>query len=329
MTWSEAMREAIALACDPEAPRGRNPRVGCVIVDRENVVVGRGFHRGSGTAHAEIAALQEAGERARGATAVVTLEPCRHIGRTGPCAAALIEAGIARVVYAINDPTDAGGGAALLTQAGCEVIGGVLAAEAMPINREWLIAAARGWPFVRLKMAVSIDGRVAGPEGEELALTGRESRRYVHALRASAQAVMVGTGTVIADDPQLTVRDAPVLAAGQPMRVAWGMRDVPETANIRNSDAPFHQVRAHDPDAALAELFAMGVREVLVEGGPTVAGTLLAADRVDEVVWLIAPVYLGGGPGAVQSPGLFRTLDVNSVDKVGDDVRIIAVPGRG
>ena len=162
-----------------------------------------------------------------------------------------------------------------------------------------------------------------------MALTGRESRRYVHALRASAQAVMVGTGTVIADDPQLTVRDAPVLAAGQPMRVAWGMRDVPETANIRNSYAPFHQVRAHDPDSALAELFAMGVREVLVEGGPTVAGTLLAADRVDEVVWLIAPVYLGGGPGAVQSPGLFRTLDVNSVDKVGDDVCIIAVPGRG
>jgi diaminohydroxyphosphoribosylaminopyrimidine deaminase/5-amino-6-(5-phosphoribosylamino)uracil reductase len=323
------MREALALACEPDAPRGRNPRVGCVIVDQAGLIVGRGFHRGSGTAHAEIAALQDAGERARGATAVVTLEPCRHIGRTGPCAAALIEAGIARVVYAIDDPTDAGGGAALLVQAGCEVIGGVLAAEATSINREWLIAAARGWPFVRLKMAVSIDGRVAGPEGEELALTGRESRRYVHSLRASAQAVMVGTGTVIADDPQLTVRDAPVLAAGQPMRVAWGMRNVPEPANIRNSDSPFHQVRAHDPDAALAELFAMGVREVLVEGGPTVAGALLAADRVDEVVWLIAPVYLGGGPGAVHSPDLFRTLDVNSVDKVGDDVRIIAVPGRG
>lgn len=323
------MREALALACDSEAPRGRNPRVGCVIVDEQGDVVGRGFHRGSGTAHAEIVALEEAGERARGATAVVTLEPCRHVGRTGPCAPALIDAGIARVVYAIDDPTDAGGGAAVLTVAGCEVIGGVLAAEATAVNREWLIAAARGWPFVRLKMAVSIDGRVAGPRGEEMALTGNEARHYVHSLRASAQAVMVGTGTVLSDDPRLTVRDAPVLAAGQPMRVAWGMREVPEEAHIRDSEAPFHQVRTHDPNGALAELFALGVREVLVEGGPTVAGALLAADRVDEVVWLIAPVYMGMGPGAVHSPNLFRTLDVNSVDKVGDDVRIIAVPGRG
>ncbi|MFM8515550.1 MAG: bifunctional diaminohydroxyphosphoribosylaminopyrimidine deaminase/5-amino-6-(5-phosphoribosylamino)uracil reductase RibD [Actinomycetota bacterium] len=329
MSWSEAMREALALACDPEAPRGRNPRVGCVVVDVDGRIVGRGFHRGAGTAHAEIVALEDAGDRARGATAVVTLEPCRHVGRTGPCAAALIEAGITRVVYAIDDPTDAGGGAALLSDAGCEVTSGVSAGEATAVNREWLIAAARGWPFVRLKMAVSIDGRVAGPEGEELTLTGDESRRYVHALRASAQAVMVGTGTVVTDDPHLTVRDAPMLAAGPPTRVVWGARDIPAWANIRTGEAPFHHVRTHDVDSALMELFAMGVREVLVEGGPTVAGALLAADRVDEVVWLIAPVYLGEGPGAVRSPALFRPLDVNSVDKVGNDVRIIAVPGRG
>lgn len=323
------MREALVLACDPQAPRGRNPRVGCVIVDDRGQVVGRGFHRGSGTAHAEIAALEDAGDRARGATAVVSLEPCRHVGRTGPCVAALIDAGITRVVYAIDDPTDAGGGSSVLTEAGCEVIGGVMVEEATAVNREWLIASARGWPFVRLKMAVSIDGRVAGPAGEELALTGEEARRYVHSLRASAQAVMVGTGTVLTDDPHLTVREAPVLAAGQPLRVAWGTRELPSGAALRDSDAPFHQCRTHDADAALTELFDLGVREVLVEGGPTVAGALLAADRVDEVVWLIAPIYLGQGPGAVLSPGLFRTLDVNSVDKVGNDVRIIAVPGRG
>lgn len=329
MTWTEAMRESLALACDPRAPRGTNPRVGCVLVDDQGLVVGRGFHRGSGTDHAEIVALADAGDRARGSTAVVTLEPCRHVGRTGPCASALLDAGVARVVYAVDDPTEAGGGARLLAAAGCDVIGGVLADEATAINREWLIAAPRGWPFVRLKMAVSIDGRVAGPGGTPMALTGAQTRHYVHTLRARAQAVMVGTGTVFTDDPRLTVRDADVLAAGQPTRVAWGLRDVSPDAVVRDGAAPFHQCRTHDPHAALTELFALGVREVLVEGGPTVAGALLAADRVDEVVWLIAPVYLGEGPGAVRRPGLFRTLDVNSVDKVGDDVRIIGVPGRG
>lgn len=326
--WAAAMRQALSLACDPQAPRGTNPRVGCVIVDDQGRTVGRGFHRGSGSAHAEIAALDEAGEGARGATAVVTLEPCRHVGRTGPCASALIDAGIARVVYAIDDPTDAGGGGALLADAGREVIRGVLADEATLLNREWLTAAPRGWPFVRLKMAVSIDGRVAGPVGEELALTGDESRRYVHGLRASAQAVMVGTGTVESDDPRLTVRDADLLAAGPPLRVAWGMREIPPQAHIRDESAPFHHCRTRDPDAALGELFALGVREVLVEGGPTVAGALLAAHRVDELVWLIAPIYLGAGPGAVRSPGLFQALEVNSVDKVGEDMRIIARPGR-
>lgn len=322
------MREALALACDSQAPRGRNPRVGCVIVDEQGRTVGRGFHLGSGTAHAEIVALDDAGERARGATAVVTLEPCRHVGRTGPCVSALIDAGIVRVVYAIDDPTDAGGGAHVLTDAGIDVITGVLAEEAAHVNREWLIAAPRGWPFVRLKMAVSIDGRVAGSDGKEMALTGEAARRYVHTLRASAQAVLVGTGTVFTDDPRLTVREAPLQAAGPPMRVVWGMRDVPPQAQVRDAAAPFHQCRTHNPDDALTELFELGVREVLVEGGPTVAGALVAAGRVDEVVWLIAPIYLGAGPGAIQSPGLFQALDVNSVDKVGDDVRIIARPGR-
>jgi len=322
------MGEAITLACDASAPRGANPRVGCVIVDAQGRVVGRGFHRGSGTPHAEVVALADAGESARGATAVVTLEPCRHVGRTGPCTQALIDAGVARVVYAIDDPTDAGGGAQVLTDAGRDVIAGVLADDARAVNHEWLIAAARGWPFVRLKMAVSIDGRVAGPRGEPLAITGPESRAYVHALRAQAQAVMVGTGTALTDDPMLTVRDAPLGAAGPPLRVAWGMRDIPESARMRDSEAPFHQCRTQDPRAALGELFALGVREVLVEGGPHAAGALLADDLVDEVVWLIAPIYLGEGPGAVVSPGLFRDLDVNSVDKVGDDVRIIARPRR-
>lgn len=320
------MREAINLASDPEAPRGINPRVGCVILDSSGAVVGRGFHRGSGTPHAEVVALEDAGARAQGGTAVVTLEPCRHVGRTEPCTQALRDAGVTRVVYAVSDPTSAGGGADVLAASGCDVVGGVLEPEARAINRAWLIAAPRGWPFVRLKMATSIDGRVSAPDGRQIALTGAEARQYVHQLRADAQAVMVGTGTVLLDDPQLTVRDVPAGPSGQPIRVAWGSREIPPKARVRDGEAPFHQCMSHDPRAVLAELFGLGVREVLVEGGPTVAGVLLAAGLVDEVVWLIAPLYLGEGMGAVDAPGLFAHLDVADVSLVGDDVRIIAIP---
>jgi len=320
------MREAINLASDPEAPRGINPRVGCVIVDSSGAVVGRGFHRGAGTPHAEVVALEDAGARAQGGTAVVTLEPCRHVGRTGPCTQALRDAGITRVVYAVDDPTTAGGGGDVLKASGCDVIGGVLEPEARAINREWLVAAPRGWAFVRLKMAVSIDGRVSAPDGRPIALTGAEARRYVHHLRADAQAVMVGTGTALSDDPQLTVRDVPVGPSGHPIRVAWGSREIPATARIRDGYAPFHQCTSHDPQAVLTELFELGVRDVLVEGGPTVAGVLLTAGLVDEIVWLIAPIYLGEGMGAVEAPGLFAHLDVTDVSLVGDDVRIIAIP---
>lgn len=318
------MNTAAELAVNPAAPRGINPRVGCVILDARDEVVGRGFHLGSGTAHAEVVALREAGARAKGGTAIVTLEPCNHTGRTGPCTEALLAAGISRVVFAESDPTSAGGGAQRLRGAGVEVIEGIAVDVVAPINREWRHAVQMHRPFVRLKMAMSLDGRVAGAQGEPRALTGAEANAYVHQLRAHAQAVIVGTGTALTDDPELTVRHVEVGAAGPPLRVVMGTRAIPAEARLRSAQAPFQQFFTESPAQALDSLYADGVREVLLEGGPTLAGGFLAAGLVDEVVWLIAPVFLGVGPFALAGDAPGAGLQVQHVDRLGNDVRVIA-----
>ncbi len=300
MDWEALMDRALLLAIQPLAPRGVNPRVGCLIVDEQGHVVGEGWHAGAGTPHAEVVALRQAGDRALGATAVVTLEPCRHHGRTGPCSRALIDAGIARVVFAQADPTErAGGGAQDLRAGQIEVLGGVREAQACVINREWSIAATRGRPFVTAKCAVSLDGRVAGPGGRPVALTGSEASRYSHELRARVQAIVVGTQTVINDNPQLTVRHADVPVTGQPRRVVVGKRELPADARTLDASAPFTQIRDHDPSAVLAELYALGSRHVLLEGGPTLLRAFLETGLVDELVWLVAGVWIGAGPRAL------------------------------
>lgn len=294
------MDRALSLATHPRAPRGENPRVGCVIVDEYGDVVGEGWHDGAGTAHAEVVALGQAGDRAVGATAVVTLEPCNHHGRTGPCSQALIDAGITRVVFAQADPTSsAGGGAQVLRGAGVQVLAGIREDQARAINREWTIAAARGWPFVTAKSAISLDGRVAGPHGQPVALTGPEANRYSHELRARVQAIVVGAQTVINDDPQLTIRHADMPVSGQPLRVAVGHRELPANARIFDASAPSLQIREHDPRAVLAELYERGSRHVLLEGGPTLLRAFVKAGLVDELVWLVSGVWLGGGPRAL------------------------------
>ena len=328
--WNAAMAEAIALAQDPSAPRGENPRVGCVIVDPAGDVVGRGFHLGAGTDHAEVAALAEAGERAAGATAIVTLEPCNHTGRTGPCSEALLAAGISRVVYAQADPTaEAAGGARRLSDAGVDVIAGVCEAEASDINREWTVAVSRGYPFVTAKFAVSLDGRVAGENGRRIRLTGRDANIYAHALRARVGAIITGTGTVLGDDPELTVRHVPLLPAGPPTRVIMGERDIPEHARILGDSAATVQLRHHDPGRALAALFDRGVRDVLLESGPTLLGGFIRAGLVDEFVWLVAGVWVGSGPHGL--PGTERLdyeVDVVESRALGQDVLLRATPAR-
>src|SRR6476620_10381626 len=237
MTTSEAersaMRRALALAATPGVPLGPNPRVGCVLLDPDGATLAEGFHRGAGAPHAEVEALREAGEAARGPTAVVTLEPCNHTGRTGPCSEALVAAGVARVVVAVRDPwPPAAGGIDRLRAAGIEVVDlaepGVEPAPAVAaavsaaqdVNRVWLTAHRLSRPFVTWKVGMTIDGRVAAADGTSRWITSAESRVDVHLLRARVDTIMVGVGTVLADDPQLTVRSADGSVIGpQPLRV--------------------------------------------------------------------------------------------------------------
>ncbi|HEU5455883.1 MAG TPA: bifunctional diaminohydroxyphosphoribosylaminopyrimidine deaminase/5-amino-6-(5-phosphoribosylamino)uracil reductase RibD, partial [Nocardioides sp.] len=224
----DAMRRALTLAASPGLPLGPNPRVGCVIIDDSGTEIAESHHRGAGTVHAEVAALREAGEAARGATAVVTLEPCNHTGRTGPCATALIEAGVRRVVYAQPDANPvAAGGADALRAAGVEVEGGLLLDEARHLNRAWTFAVEHGRPFVTWKFATTLDGRSAAADGTSRWVSSRAARLDTHRLRAQCDTILVGTNTVEVDDPELTVRDEvddPL--PRQPLRAVMGMRDL-------------------------------------------------------------------------------------------------------
>ncbi len=323
------MHRALALAAAPGVPPGPNPRVGCVLLDSTGTTRSEGWHRGAGTPHAEVDALARAGEAARGATAVVTLEPCNHVGRTGPCSEALVAAGVARVVYAQSDPhAIAAGGAERLRAAGIDVEGAVLAEEASAINEAWTFAVTQGRPLVTWKVAATLDGRVAAADGTSRWITGEPSRAQVHDLRSDVDAIAVGTGTVLADDPHLTARDgAGGLQAWQPLRVVIGMSDVPPRSRVLDDAAPTIHLRTHDPAAALEELQAREVRHLLLEGGPTLAAAFLRAGVVDRVTWYVAPAILGAGHAAVADLGIatlaraIRLTEVR-VDQVGADARI-------
>lgn len=317
--WSSHMRQALSLAL--QGPRSLNPQVGCVIVDSSGTLLGSGFHHGAGTDHAEVEALREAGVGARGATAIVTLEPCCHTGRTGPCTQALIDAGISRVVFAQSDPTEqAAGGAEVLRTAGIEVIGGVLETESAEINKAWSHVQRTGRPYVILKIAQTLDGRVADASGGPTAITGAQAKEVTHQLRAQCDAVMVGTSTALIDDPQLTVRLPEVTR--QPLRVVMGKRSIPRTLRVFDDTAPNLMINERDPRSALALLHDSGVQKVFLEGGPTLAGAFLSAGMVDEVVWFIAPALFGAGPMALPALGELIRLNVTLVERIGNDVMV-------
>lgn len=354
---ADAMRRAVALSARALGATAPNPVVGCVILDAAGRVAGEGWHQRAGGPHAEVHALLAAGERARGGTALVTLEPCNHTGRTGPCAKALIEAGVARVVYAVADPNRvASGGAYTLRAAGVDVAGGLLGEEAAAVNAAWLTSVRKGRPYVRWKYAATLDGRIAAADGTSRWITSAEARADVHRLRAEADAVVVGSGTLTADDPHLAVRG--IDGATQPLRVVVDTR-ARTTAGVRVLDdaaptliavgkdadtshltatgvdvvrlpyAP--QGRGVDVAALLAELLARGVRSVLLEGGPTLAGAFVAAGYIDTVTAYLAPALLGAGPAVLTGGGISTIaqalrLDVTGVDRLGPDLRVTAVP---
>ncbi|MDH2392772.1 bifunctional diaminohydroxyphosphoribosylaminopyrimidine deaminase/5-amino-6-(5-phosphoribosylamino)uracil reductase RibD [Streptomyces sp. HNM0663] len=354
----DAMRRAIALAARGLGATSPNPVVGCVIADPDGAVVGEGFHQRTGGPHAEVHALRAAGERARGGTAYVTLEPCNHTGRTGPCAQALIDAGVRRVFYAVGDPNrQAAGGADTLRAAGVQVASGLLQDEAAAGNAAWLTAVRLGRPHVTWKYAASLDGRIAAQDGTSRWITSAESRADVHRLRALADAVIVGSGTARADDPHLAVRtvaDAGA-AAVQPLRVVVDSEAtaVKPGARILDDAAPTLIAVAEDAagqppggvdvvrlpradrglsvPALLRALYERDVRSVLLEGGATLAGGFLAAGAVDRVVGYLAPVLLGAGPAALADASITTIdeaarLDITETVRIGPDLRITATP---
>jgi len=301
-----AMRRALDLALNGPV-FGVNPQVGAVILDESLNIVSEGWHKGAGTPHAEVMALSSLpAVLPAGYTAVVTLEPCNHTGRTGPCAQALIAAGISRVVFASADPgLESGAGAATLKAAGVEVISGVLEDEADDQSRVWLTSAQNQRPFVTLKWAQSLDGRAMAADGSSKWISGPESRAHAHLVRSQIDAILVGTGTVLADNPSLTARQEDgSLYSHQPLRVVVGNSMLPSDAKVFDSSSETIRVRNHDLTVLLADLYARGVKHLLVEGGPTVASAFVKANLVDEFVTYLAPQLIGGPGVAVTDLGV-------------------------
>jgi diaminohydroxyphosphoribosylaminopyrimidine deaminase/5-amino-6-(5-phosphoribosylamino)uracil reductase len=330
-----AMRRALALGESVRGNTSPNPPVGAVILAADGTLAGEGATAPAGGPHAEVVALAAAGQRARGGTAVVTLEPCAHTGRTGPCTRALLDAGIAKVVYAVVDPNPtASGGTKALRRAGVTVVAGALAREAEAgALRAWLHSMRTARPFVTWKYAATLDGRVAAADLTARWISSAASRADAHALRAKVDAIMVGSGTVLADDPSLTARDAdgePL--SRQPLRVVLDRRHrVPQSAQVLDSVAETLVLDTAVPRFALKALFDRGVRHLLLEGGPTLAGAFVEAHCVDEVIAYLAPTLLGQGPSALGHAGIGTlseavTLDVHAVTRLGADIKIVGTP---
>ena len=335
--WHDQMRRAFALA--KKGPLvNENPRVGCVLVTDDGVVVAEGFHRGAGNDHAEVDALTKLrakGIPTNGLTAVVSLEPCRHEGRTPPCAKGLVEAGISRVVYSVSDPGgESAEGAKYLRDNGVEVVGGVLADEGLDVIRHWHTATALGRPFVTVKWAQSLDGRIAATDGTSQWITSPQSRSLVHTDRSHHGAIVVGTETALVDNPSLTARDDDgELHQTQPHAVVIGLRDIPAGAKLRQHPAGFSHFRTHDVGAVLSELFSRGIRSCYVEGGATLIAAFVSAGLVDEYHITMGPMLLGGNKVAITDIGVDTLLEARHLDIVdffvtGGDIRVVARPAH-
>ena len=334
---AEAAAMEAALAAALQGPRGANPLVGAVVIASDGTRLVTGYHRGAGTAHAEADAIDQAraaGRDLSGTTMVVTLEPCNHCGRTGPCAQAIIDAGVADVIYAIDDPHDpAAGGAATLRAAGVRVRSGLGAEAALELNRRWFDAVAARRPFVTLHIAQTLDSRIAASDGTSQWISSPESLADNHALRGRIDAILVGTQTVLVDNPRLTASGPDGEQAGeQPLRVVMGYRGIPEGAAINGDDGKVLHLPTRDPREALDELFSAGVRHLMVEGGSRILSAFLAAGLVDELIVYLAPTLLGSGTPALEDLGITTLADSQrwewdpasggAVQQLGRDLRL-------
>jgi diaminohydroxyphosphoribosylaminopyrimidine deaminase/5-amino-6-(5-phosphoribosylamino)uracil reductase len=353
------MRRALELAERGRGIVAPNPLVGAVLV-RDGEIVGEGWHEGPGTRHAEIVALEAAGAEISGATLYVSLEPCSHVGRTPPCAPRLIESGVARVVAAMQDPNPLvdGRGLRILREAGVPAEVGLLEREAERLNEAFVKHVRTGLPLVVLKMAASLDGRAAARDGSSRWITGTEARADVHAMRAAADAIVVGAGTALRDDPRLTVRDPSYTGPAKLRVLVDGRGIVPETHRLFDGEAPtlvatsesapvarrqawrdrgaevivLDEGTSHVPlGRLLGELGKRDIQHLLVEGGPTIAWELVHRKLVDRLVLYFAPVLVGGreAPGILQGEGVRSIaealpLEIEEVGRVGRDLKVVA-----
>ena len=329
-----AMRRALELAALSPL-YGENPQVGAVLINDSGEIVAEGWHKGAGTPHAEIDALTNLaakGLTASGLTAVVTLEPCNHTGRTGPCSQALIDAGVKKVVFGTYDPgTTEGGGRFTLEEAGVEVVSDILRDECVQLIAPWFTNKFNNRPYVVIKWASSVDGRTAATDGTSKWITGAEAREDVHARRAASQAILVGTNTVELDDPELSARKPDgSLYETQPLRVVVGKRALKSTARVFNSDAETIRFETHDLNEVMQKLLERGIRQVFVEGGAEIESQLIARGLADEFLIYLAPKLIGGPATAI------RDIDVANIDqainlefvetkKLGADILIRAI----
>ena len=297
MEHTVAMQRAIALAEKGLGKTAPNPIVGAVIIDSAGNVVGEGFHdRVNSPEHAEVVAIKAAGAKTKGATIVVSLEPCNHTGSTGACVQAIIDAGITTVVFAVADPNEkAAGGADALRAAGLTVIAGLLKDEAAFSNRAWLMKIKKNRPFFTWKVAATLDGKVAAADGTSKWITNEVSRADVQVLRRQADAILVGTNTVIADNPHLIPRGEFAGYASNPIRVVCGEQELPKDSFVFDSAAQTVVVKSKDLDVLVEKLNELAVNHVLVEAGPTLASAMVDHCLMDELVIYQAPSFLGTG----------------------------------
>jgi diaminohydroxyphosphoribosylaminopyrimidine deaminase/5-amino-6-(5-phosphoribosylamino)uracil reductase len=322
------MQRAIALSENGLGLTAPNPIVGAVIIGADGTVIAEGFHdRAASADHAEVVALKIAGDKAHGATMYVTLEPCNHTGTTAPCTQAIIDAGIATVVYAVSDPNPvAAGGAAVLKAADIEVVAGVGVDEATHSNRAWLTKIIKGRPFITWKVAATLDGKVAASDGTSQWITTEASRGDVQKVRRSVDAIMVGTQTVIADNPHLIPRDGNT--GSNPLRIVCGTQELPKGAQVFDSAAPTKVIASKDLKVVAAELMATGVNHILLESGPTLATAMLHAGMLDELMMYQSSSVLGAGKSFVADLGVLSIdnairMQRISTETFGDDVKSV------
>jgi diaminohydroxyphosphoribosylaminopyrimidine deaminase/5-amino-6-(5-phosphoribosylamino)uracil reductase len=327
------LKRANDLACLGLGATGSNPIVGAVVVDVDGQIIGEGFHKGG--PHAEVVALNQAGELAKGATLFVTLEPCNHTGKTGPCTEAIIAAGISKVIYTVKDPNPvASGGAEALKAVGIEVVFNSEVPAIAYSNRGWLHKIKTGRPYFIWKIATTLDGRTAAADGSSKWITGTESRKQVSKLRAQSNAILIGTGTALSDNPHLIPHDIEMADQDLPVRIVMGQREIPVDFNLNNSEAETIYLRSHDFSELLSICKARDFNQVLVESGSELGTELFKAGLIDELVIFQAASLLGSGTSFIGDLGITKIDEklnfvIADVEQFENDLKITLIRETG